>query len=291
MKGNMGKTIQYLRESKGFKLKELCNDILSISQLSKIENGEVIPSADKFIKILSRLNVRYDEFILLMNDEFLETKIMLEKKLAESVKLRNTQSLQKLSKDASTYYSKYNDIYFKHVESKSLAMLTLISSNNDYSSAREHLQPIKEYLSSIEKWNYYELTLICNCLFMFKIEDAIFFGDKALRSIEENYSLYRNEEIACSLLINLAIYSLDYSEYYSLALKYSQLGGELAYTSHDIVATFQAKIIRQLTYFKLENGKFDNDYLLSLINTFKLLEWDEEFQRIQQFVSKHGIVL
>ena len=98
MKGNMGKTIQYLRESKGFKLKELCNDILSISQLSKIENGEVIPSADKFIKILSRLNVRYDEFILLMDDEFLETKIMLEKKLAESVKLRNTQSLQKLSK-------------------------------------------------------------------------------------------------------------------------------------------------------------------------------------------------
>lgn len=290
MKNKIGKTINQLRLNKGFKLKTLCNDGLSISQLSNIENGEKMPSADKFIKIINKLNVRYDEFILLMNDEYLEAKITMEKRLTESVKLQNTYNLKKLANEALIYYNNYDDVYFRHIELMSLAVLKLIQSNNDYNSARTYLQPIKDYLSSIEEWNYYELTLICNCLFMFEIDDAIFFGERALHSIEGNYSLYRNEEISCILLINLAIYSLDYSRFYPLALKYSQMSEELAYTSHHATKALHAKIIRQLAYFKLENGKFDKNYLRSLIDTFKLLNWDEEYQRTQKFINKHGVL-
>ncbi|WP_002144583.1 helix-turn-helix domain-containing protein [Bacillus cereus] len=291
MKENIGQAIQQLRIDKGLKLKELCSNTMSISQLSDIENGKKMPSAEKIIKLLSNLNVSYDEFILFLNDDYLKIKSMAEKRLRELVKLKNKEGLRRLAKDSKKYFQEYDDTYFKHVELISCAIIQLIESNNDYHAARKYLQPIREYLSKIENYHFYELSLICNCLFMFEIESAIFLGERVLRSIEKNYSFYRNIEIACVLLNNLAVYSLDYAQHYYLALKYSKMSEDIAHTSHDAAKALHAKIIRQLAYFKLENGKFNRDYLKNLVDIFRVLEWGEEHQYIQKIINKHEIKL
>lgn len=288
MKKKIGKTIHTLRVNKGMTLKELSENNMSASQLSNIENGLKMPSADKFIILLNKLNVKYDEFILLMDDEYLKEKAMIERRLAESVKLKNTNMLKKLSKDSSVYYNKYNDIYFQHVELIAHAMFHVIESSNDFNSAREYLSPIKEYLSNIDEWNYYELSLISNCLFMFEIETAILLGESALKFIEKNYTFYRNEEITCALLNNLATYSLENDKYYQLALKYSQISANLSSTINISTRSIRAKIIYQLACLKVENGQYNKGYLISLIEIFKLLEWYEEYDSIQKFVRKHG---
>ena len=99
---------------------------------------------------------------------------------------------------------------------------------------------------------------------MFEIESAIFW-EKEFYVLLKKLFFYRNIEIACVLLNNLAVYSLDYAQHYYLALKYSQISEDIAHTSHDAAKALYAKIIRQLAYFKLENGKFDKDYLKPLL--------------------------
>lgn len=288
---NLGSTLQQVRKQKNIKLKELSSNTLSISQLSKIEKNETIPSADKFILLLSKLNIKYDEFILLLDDDYLNLKSELGIKFAKLANQQNIEELDKLLLEVKKYSIAYTDIYFKNLYIQVISTLDLIQSNNNYSTAKEYTTPIKNYLSQIDNWTYYELALLSNCLYMFEIDDAIFFGNQAIQSIEENYHFYKNEELTCALLNNLAIYTLDYPKYYSFSLKCSAISEELAFTSRDATKSLYAKIHQQIAYFKLENGRFDKEHLLSYLQTFHILGWDKEYNRIKKFIEKHGITL
>ncbi|WP_249686448.1 helix-turn-helix domain-containing protein [Enterococcus casseliflavus] len=289
MRDYIGKTIRDLRIGKGMTLRELSSNLMSTSQLSNIESGSQIPSTEKFLILLNRLNVKYDEFILLMENDYLKKKTLIERELAEAVKLKNLKKLRDLSFKAKNLNEKYRDIYFYHVELISLSVLHLLKNNNDYTGARIYLDPIKEYLIQIEEWTYYELALICNCIFMFDIESAVLLGERALTFIEKKYCFYRNEEISCVLLNNLATYSLDFETYYPLALKYSQVSSNLSSTNNLSSSSIRAKIIYQIACYKLQNGQYQPGYLESLINIFKLLGWNDEYYSICKFVNKHGI--
>ena len=291
MKEYIGKAIKRFRTNKLISARELCHDISTIQQLSNIENGIQMPSAEKLILYLERLNVSYDEFIFLMNDDYLKSKMLMRRNLTEYVKRHNKVGLQNLAEEAGELFYQYEDIYFQHAQSIANAMYCLHETNFDYDQARKHLQPIEAYLINIDELGYYEVTLISQCLFMFKLETALLFGKRALDAIEERYFFYKNEVEGCILLENLAIYCLDHEKYYHLSLKYSQLSLNLAATTDDATRALHAKIINQVAYFKLQNGLFNYEYLLSLVDTFQLLEWKGRHEYFLNFIKKHGIIL
>jgi len=291
MKEKLGKTIYKIRVKKGLKQKYLNDDKLSSGLIPNVEKGSQMLSAEKFILLLEKMNVTYNEFVSLMDDEYLKTKNMIKNNLSEFVKRRNVSGLQRLAKEAEEHYREYNDIYFEHIRIMALAMSQLYQSNSDYESARELLTPIKDYLDNIKEWGFHELFIISHCLFLFEIEVAISFGQRALELIEENYSLYKNDEIGCVVLINLAIYTLDYEAYYDLSLKYSQLCLSLASATNNAQKALYAKFIYQIACFKLENGLFNIEYFNSLINIFKLLDWFIDYDELEKYANKHGIYL
>jgi len=291
MKEYIGKTIKRFRTNKLISARELCHRISTIQQLSNIENGIQIPSAEKFILYLERLNVGYEEFIFLMEDDYLKAKMLMRRNLAEYVKRHNIMGLQNLAEEAGELFHQYEDIYFQHAQSMSIAMACLLETNFDYECAREHLQTIEDYLIDIDELGYYEIYLVSQCIFMFEIETALSFGKRASEAIEDRYSFYKNEIESCILLTNLAIYCLDYKKYYHSSLKFSQLSFNLAASNDDATSAIHAKIITQVAYFKLQNGLFNYEYLLSLIDTFKLLEWQGRYQHLMNFIKKHGIVV
>lgn len=61
-----GETIKKIRNSKNMTLKEAAGEALSISQLSRFENGLSIITIDLFYDILSNLNTSTDEFNYIM---------------------------------------------------------------------------------------------------------------------------------------------------------------------------------------------------------------------------------
>src|SRR5690625_239018 len=57
-----GKTIQEIRKSKNMTLKEAAGDSLSVSQLSRFENGKSMIPVDLFYEVLDNLNTTSEEF-------------------------------------------------------------------------------------------------------------------------------------------------------------------------------------------------------------------------------------
>ena len=65
---NSGEIFKRFRESRGLSLKDVANDNLSKSQLSRFENGQNDLTLNKFIMALNAINVSINEFMYAVND-------------------------------------------------------------------------------------------------------------------------------------------------------------------------------------------------------------------------------
>lgn len=285
----IGEVFYRVRESKNITRKELSSNFLSISHISNIENGKSIPSADRFIYLLSALNIKYEEFIDLLGDDYYLQKHSIGEKLAEACLLENKPKLEIIAKESLVLYDVYHDIHFKFIHLIALAHLEIIKDDNQYTNARKYTYPIKDYLETIEEFGEYELSLFSNCIYLFDITEATKLGTKALVSIENRYHHYRNKETACTLLYNLATYTLDHYKHYSFALKCVLMCEEISYTAHHATYALHAKILKEIVYFKLQNGKFKSENLHTLLRTFELLDWNNEFNSLKVLAVKHDI--
>jgi len=284
------KTIKSIREEKNFSQKYVADGILTSSQLSKIENGDQKLTVGHFIKILHRLCITFDEFCLFTEDEHILARTESKHYIAEILQNANLPRLKEGIKRMDNYHKKFNDIYFYHMSCVLMASHTLYETNNDYEKAREVLTPISDYLNSVEAWFYYELTLFANVLFLYSSVDAVVVGKNALKRINEDYERFKDYDIARSLLINLAIYSLDANQP-MLAFEFSNKVLAFPQSTNYLYDILLAKIINQIACFKLRNNEYDNNYLTNLVNTLKLLKLDDMYREIHDFMIKHNIDL
>lgn len=287
----IGKTLQSFREQKGFSVRDIAAGILSPSQVSKIENNSQIPSVDKFIHLLYRLNITFDEFCMFIDDDYMNSRIKLNSQAGETLRKRNVNDILKLIETVHSYFEKYNDIYFYHTECVLKASYVLLTTNNDYDKARKEVAEVANYLFSIKNWFYYELSLLNNILFFFEIDVALTLGDRALRTIEKQYAQFKDNEITRRLLNNLAIYALKDEQYYMKSYHYSSTALGLPQSTQNIYSTVFAKIINQVACYKLQNGEYNHDYLSNLINWFSLIHMEEIQKKFQEFVEEYGITL
>jgi len=280
MRKKIGPALKRLRSGKGYKRNRFYHDICSKSQLHKFECSETMLSSDKLLKILTRLNTNSNEFMLLTDYAYARSKIEIEGQLNKALKHHQLEDLKQIAQFAKDYHRQYGGCYFNHTKSLALA---IVASVEDINIAREHLEPVQEYLFEAEIWYCYEVQLALRCLPICTVDKALEYGNKALQSIEENPLLYHNTEIVCELLTNLSIYLLDYPKYVSKALKHALELEEYASTNHLIYA----KIIQQIAFHKLKHKKFNMDYLQSLLDTLKLIGLDYDLQYVQALIDKH----
>ena len=64
-----GETIKKIRKSKNMTLKEVAGDSLSLSQLSRFENGKSMIPVNLFYEILDNLNTTSEEFAFIYQPE------------------------------------------------------------------------------------------------------------------------------------------------------------------------------------------------------------------------------
>lgn len=187
-----GPTIREIRKSKGFTLSETAKGIVSLPFLSKFERGESEISAANFLKLLDKLNINMDEFLLIENNfSENEQQIFLQKIRAALfandiyiLKSTYNEQLNRFSKTENVRH-KHNmyliDFYICHIEKK--------KQNEKY------INEIKEYLLNIDNWGYYELTLYGNSLFVFPISLIILLSKTAYSkgTIYSKISVLHNE--------------------------------------------------------------------------------------------------
>jgi len=288
----IGETLKYIREEKKIPANSIAKDILSTAQLSRIENQNQTPNADSFIRLLHRLNVSFEEFCLLSNDDYIKARVKTKNDIFDILRKKNTQQLKEAITQMDDYYNKHNDSYFNHLGCIVKATLILGESNYNYNEALKELKPVSDYLSSVDIWFGYEIRLFINCLYLYPLEKAIAIGNGALEKIKKNYVLLKNDdEIARSLLLNLSSYALSDEKYYHYAHGYSSAALSLPQSSHLSYNSLLVKIVNQVACFKLENGEYDEVYLANLVNGFKLMKFDDLYKQCVDFINKHGIAL
>jgi len=289
----IGKTLKYIREKKNFSITATAKDIISPSQLSRVEKYGQIPNTDSFIKLLSRLNVSFEEFCRLSNDGYLKAQATTRNEVFDILRKKNQQQLKMAISKMDAYYDKYNDSYFNHMSCIIKATLILCESNYDYSKVLDVLKPVSEYLLSIHSWFDYETVLFANCVYLYSLEEAITIGNSALDKIKNNfYILVKNDnDLARTLLLNLATYALSDEKYYHYAHSYSSAALSFPQSTDFSYNSLLAKIVNQVACYKLGNIEYDEIYLANLVNGFKLMKFDDLYKQCVDFIIKHGITI
>jgi len=279
-----GEMLKELRVRKGMQANELSDGIMSASKLSKIEKYNRIVDSRDFIKILFKLNMSLEEYYIFSEERYIKERLQAGKVVAEALRLRQNHKYNIAIEKMNSYYEEYKDEYFRH---NSCLIKAFYSNKEDI---RHHLFPIISHLKSKNEWLFYELTLFNNICLYYPFEEAKMLHEKASNQITKFYQDFKDNEITRSLLINMASHALE-SNYFIEANKYSNMVIALPQSSKFVYESLFAKIILQISNFKLENGQFSSTYLKGLVDGFKMMDFRELHTNTIEIINRYEVPL
>lgn len=254
---DLGELFRELRIARGLKLKDVASDKLSVSQLSKFENGQTMLSSDKLLVAISGIHMNFSEFGYALNNYQEPEFFKLGEKIAA---LHSKQDIDGLKKLLVTYkgyesfdvYNRLNLLVIK-VAIHSLDNGSLITDGDK--------KFLTNYLYEIEAWTEYELYIFGNTMSILSDSDLIFLG----KAFEERSKLYssltshkKSAEIA---FLNLILILIERKEIYYVRYFISKLEEILNY--QDMFAITCLHVLKQVSDYL--NGdvksieKIDND--------------------------------
>lgn len=205
-----GKTIKNIRNSKNMTLKEAAGESLSVSQLSRFENGHSMITIDLFYSILRNLNTSIDEFNYIMS---LNEKDNISDYFGRIEKYANRQQYDRLSdlidEIKSTNPAPYSLEQFLIYFIQSVIIL-------DETHKKEISPTVLDYLMQVEIWGELELRIYALFGFALDVETTHFLMRTALKRSEQYLKVPSTAKLLYIILSNnfssfLAFDRIDYA--------------------------------------------------------------------------------
>jgi len=198
-----GKTIQLIRKSKGISQIQLAENIMSRSNLSSFENDQYIPSFDKVISLLSKLNIDVEEYLLLTK----ETDIQLHFFKQELVNVENYGTLDELvtlNRQIAQFKTKSSEYYELYLLSQYLLNIYQLPYEINLEEIKKYIKPL---LFENEQWFNHELKLYNNFLFLFDCSENHILYNKVLRKLntESKYTVSKQYKVHLSINFGLQL--------------------------------------------------------------------------------------
>lgn len=207
---NLGELYRELRVARGLKLKDVARGNLSLSQLSKFENGQTMLAADKLLVAISGIHMSFAEFGHALNHYQESPFFAIGKQIAELQLEGNVEGLKQLLntlEDTETFDT-YNRLNRIDVAS------AIHSLDSNYEIADEDKKFLTDYLYGIEEWTEYELYIFGNTMAILSDADLIFLG-KAFAERDKFYlSLPQHKKTAELTFFNIIFALIDREELY-----------------------------------------------------------------------------
>ncbi|SDI85117.1 helix-turn-helix domain-containing protein [Streptococcus equinus] len=206
----LGELYRELRIARGLKLKDVARENLSVSQLSRFENGQSMLAADKLLIAISGIHMTFSEFGHAINN-YQEPKLFhLVNKISN---LYNQQDIDGLYKLLET--EKNSEVFDVYNRLNELIIKTSISTlDPTYEITEEEKNFLTTYLYEIEEWTEYELLVFGNTMSILPESDLIFLG-KAFVDRDKLYqSLTGHKKNAEVVFLNLILLLLSYRKLY-----------------------------------------------------------------------------
>lgn len=244
---NLGELYRELRVARGLKLKDVARGNLSLSQLSKFENGQTMLAADKLLVAISGIHMSFAEFGHALNHYQENPFFAVGKQIAKLQLKGDVEGLKQLLNtlgDTETLDT-YNRLNRIDVAS------AIHSLDPNYEIADEDKKFLTDYLYGIEEWTEYELYIFGNTMTILSDADLIFLG-KAFAERDKFYlSLPQHKKTAELTFLNIIFALIDREEFYYTTFFIDKLEKLLNY--QDMFAIVVLNFLRQiLDYLKGE---------------------------------------
>lgn len=217
MKSKLGITLRKIRKGKQISISSLADSNLSKSQISRFERGESEISCTRLINILDKLHVSLDEFLILHNGN--STKI---ESFADLIQyIRKQYSSQNFDNIASllTKSSNYNLNSYEKTMVKSI----LYTIDNNFAPSPDELIQLTDYLFKVEKWGYYEIILLGNCVRTINYNSYFLLTAEMLKNYIYSSLNKTNKRIVTQLAINCLIISIDKNRFENCTLLITEI--------------------------------------------------------------------
>lgn len=212
-----GETFRILRKERGFTLKTMSEGIISFSYLSKFEKGKSDITLNNLIRLIERLNMTLDEF-LLFNDVRTNHYVELFQKISSSYARNDQLMLQRYFKEEMELYDKTGIIYHK---CNSIMITAILQDIDDFFSiSQSDTDFLVDYIIKCSFWTTYEVSLLGNTLTFFSEDLLLILLDEIKRKLKEYKVSKRNVRDLIALIENTCIIFLrkkKIKEAYSLS--------------------------------------------------------------------------
>lgn len=262
---NIGQTLKKIRISKGLTRDELASNILSSSHYFKIEANQSNLTLDKFILILDKLNVEFNEFFFIHNHYAYSSKQKLSIDFMNLYYEQKTEALEDMLLFCETCYQKKQDIYYYHF---SILIKTVL---HDRTLNEEECQNIKNYLFNVQNYTLYEFRILINFLFILDIETIILLAKKMTKEFSKFKQFEAADYMYAILLLNV-IDTLINNQHAEEAAYYIQLLEQHLTTYRDFFVMNALKFQRGCYKVLCEDARSGEAEIQLALSIFKELD-------------------
>lgn len=207
MKSKLGITLRKVRKGKQISLCSVADEQLSKSQISRFERGESEISCIRLINILDKLHITLDEFLILHNEDYTNAELFanLVQYIRKQYSSHNIKNIAALLSDSSHYTLNSFD--------KTMIKSILHTMDSSIIPSNKELLQLTDYLFKVEKWGYYEITLLGNCVRTINYNSYFLLTKEILNNYIYSSLNKTNKRIVTQLAINCLILSVDKEEF------------------------------------------------------------------------------
>lgn len=221
MKSKLGITLRKVRNGKQISLCSVADEHLSKSQISRFERGESEISCIRLINILDKLHITLDEFLILHDEDYTNTE-----SFANLVQyIRKQYSSQSINNIASLLSDISN--YTLNSFEKTMVKSILHTMDSSVIPSDEELLQLTDYLFKVEKWGYYEIILLGNCVRTINYNSYFLLTKEMLNNYIYSSLNKTNRRIVTQLAINCFILSIDKEEFSNCSYLINEIKGLL----------------------------------------------------------------
>lgn len=207
MKSKLGITLRKVRKGKQISLCSVADEHLSKSQISRFERGESEISCIRLINILDKLHITLDEFLILHNEDYTNAELFanLVQYIRKQYSSHNIKNIAALLSDSSHYTLNSFE--------KTMIKSILHTMDSSIIPSNKELLQLTDYLFKVEKWGYYEITLLGNCVRTINYNSYFLLTKEILNNYIYSSLNKTNKQIVTQLAINCLILSVDKEEF------------------------------------------------------------------------------
>ena len=161
----LGRVFHDFRTNRNITLKQVADEHVSESQISRFERGETDISLTRFLRMLENMHVEVNEFMDIVRGYDKTETIRFMGQLVPLEYQRDRAGFERLMREQKEKYAKNPSVYQYHLN-MILAQSFVCKCDETVPFPKEYLDEVTDYLFSVEEWKIYELILIGN-LYLF----------------------------------------------------------------------------------------------------------------------------